>query len=247
MASETGSYQRKTAAAFTLIELLLVVALMLMMAGAVIINFNTLDRNARLEEGAANLETLCRYARAQAADTGRQVRIVFGPETQAAGGAASSSNAPPALVGTNAEVRVLWEPDPVNAPGRFEFMPGAELLVEQVNDLVKVLKVRRPGSNRKGIPGSGTDPLAPLPEAANTNVAYFGEVAATSTFPMTFYPDGSCDSAEIIVSAVNSEDQRLAVVTFSGLTGVSRHRLMATNVDETSLSGPIVEPEGRDK
>jgi type II secretory pathway pseudopilin PulG len=247
MASETGSDQRKTAAAFTLIELLLVVALVLMLAGAVIINFNSLDRNARLEEGAANLETLCRYARAQAAGTGRQVRIIFGPEMTAAGGTVTSTNLPSTLMGTNVVVRVLWEPDPVNAPGRFEPLPGVELLLEQVNDLVNVLKVRRPGSNRKSASGPWTEALAPLPEGPNTNATYFGEAAAASTFPMTFYPDGSCDSAEILLSAANSEDQRLAVVTFSGLTGASRHQLIDTNVDQTTLSGQNVEPERRDK
>jgi len=64
--------------AFTLVELLLAVSLMLLVSGAVICNFGTLDRGARLEEGSTQTELVLRFARAQAASTGRKVKVVFG-------------------------------------------------------------------------------------------------------------------------------------------------------------------------
>src|ERR1041385_225313 len=62
---------------FTLIELLLVVALVLMLSSAVVFNFSNLLRGNQLEEGTTRLETLMRFARAQAANSGRKVQLVF--------------------------------------------------------------------------------------------------------------------------------------------------------------------------
>ncbi|HWI60189.1 MAG TPA: hypothetical protein VNZ22_23390, partial [Bacillota bacterium] len=146
---------------------MLVVALMLLLAGAVIINVGALDSHSRLEEGALQMETLFRYARAQSANTGRQVRIVFGSDPLATAGlgtaaAGMGTNLPPSGASTNSSVQVLWEPDPVGAPGRFEVLPGAALLLEQVNDLVKVQAVGQPGTlaSQAGSIGMGMpDPL----------------------------------------------------------------------------------------
>ena len=244
MTNATTSRRRKTAAAFTLVELLLTVALMLLLAGAVIINFGAMDRNARLEEGASQVETLFRYARAQAANTGRQVRIVFGFDGQLAGGGAST-NQPQTLAGTNAGFQMLWEPDPVAAPGRFEVLRGAELLLEQVNDLVQVREVRQPGAKSGDAASLDGSSQSPSSQVGGTNQMASLDAPASSMPPLTCYPDGSSDSAEIVLAAASGEDTRLAMVTLSGLTGASRHRLTASADDLDPVSEQIAPVESR--
>jgi type II secretory pathway pseudopilin PulG len=227
MARETRSRKAGNNAAFTLVELLLTVALMLLLAGAVIINFGTLDRSARLEEGAAQVETLFRYSRAQAASTGRQLKIVFGATAPQSGVATASTNQSQSLSATNSGIQVLWEPDPLEAPGRFEPFLGAAMLADAVNDLVTVWDARQPGTNRTTADYFDAASLPSRFLPGNTN----GTMTADSAIPeppsLRFYPDGSSDSLEVVLSAAGGDDPRLAVVTLSGVNGGSRHRLIS--------------------
>src|SRR6185436_18969580 len=70
----------RSRAAFTLVELLLVVGLLLVLLGAMVFSFSTLRKGASLDEGTTQLEALLRFARAHAAHTGRQVQIAFEEE-----------------------------------------------------------------------------------------------------------------------------------------------------------------------
>ncbi len=222
---ETGSRQVKSSAAFTLVELLLTVGLMLGLVGAVVINFGSLDRHARLEEGASHLETLFRYARAQAGNTGRQVRIVFDSSPPSEAGATTSTNQD--QTDSTSGVQILWEANPLAAPGKFELLPGAELLIDQVNELVSVREVRQPRAN---LPESNNrkQQVQPNPSQVPPSVeSQLMDGAPTGTQTLTCYPDGSSDSVEVVVGSANGEDKRLAVVTLSGLTGASSHRVKA--------------------
>ena len=98
---------------FTLVEILLTTVLLLLLLGAVIFNFSNLQRGAGLDEGATQLEALIRYARAQAASTGRRVRIAF-EEDVGDGLSVPLGN-----------LQVQWEPEPLNAPGIFAELPEA--------------------------------------------------------------------------------------------------------------------------
>ncbi len=213
---------------------MLTVALMLLLASAVILSFGALDRHSRLEEGASQVETLFRYARAQSANTGRQVKIAFLSEKPVTTGAASQTNQLLSVASTNLWVQVLWEPDPVGAPGRFESLPGAEMLVEQVNDLVKVQTVGQPG--QVSINGGTFEmPEPPLLAAAGeTNALSLADAVTKSAPALTCYPDGSSDSMDILLSVANGDDQRLALVTLSGLSGRARHRIFTPGADEVS-------------
>jgi len=226
----------KTSAAFTLLELVLTVALMLLLAGAVILSFGALDRQYRLGEGASHLETLFRYARAQSANTGRQVRIAFVSEKPIPSESGSRTNLPPGTASTNLWVELLWEPDPVGAPGRFESLPGAEMLVDQVNELVKVQAVGQPGEISLTAGGFET-PEPPLrSQTAETNTLSASDSGAKSTPPLTCYPDGSSDSRDVLLSAANGEDQRVALVTLSGISGRTRHRIFTPDEFESDPS-----------
>lgn len=239
------------AAAFTLVELLLTVSLVLLFAGAVVLNYGSLNGNSRLEDGVAHVETLFRYARSQAATAGRQVRIVFDA------GPASPTGVSPAA--TNAEpsspvpsptgcVRVLWEPDPVGAPGKMQTLPGSELLLEQVNDLVRVRDAGQPGMVKCDIQLDSFASAAPsnntLPAPVDTPAGASAPGAPPPSLPpLICYPDGSSDSLEIVLAASDSTDKRLAVVTLWGVSGASQHRFVNTGEN----TAPQAEPNDSDQ
>lgn len=242
MASSRGVHQLRTSAAFTLIELVLTVALVLLLAGAVILSLGPLDSYSRLEEGATQVETLFRFARAQSAYTGRQVKITFGHEMPGPADSTIQTNQPESVLGTNIWVQVLWEPDPVGAPGRFERFPAAEILVESVNDLVKVEAVGQPGAFSLK-PGQTDLPLAQsvLPAVATNAVSSTGTVPESMP-PLVCYPDGSSDSMELLLSSADEGDQRHLVVDLWGMSGRASHRVLTPAEDAMASTGNQEEP-----
>jgi prepilin-type N-terminal cleavage/methylation domain-containing protein len=185
--------------AFTLVELLLATALLLLLLGAVVFSFSTLQAGAELEEGALQFENLLRFARAHAASTGRQVQIDFEEET------------PEGFSVPLGNCRVLWEPDPLGQPGQFEEVPEAAAYVRAIADLVSINSVQN--------------------EISDAPVQMPGEKAkaseAVSFMPISFYPDGSSDSAQILLAARNGDDERLVSVCLAGVTGAIRRHIMA--------------------
>ena len=176
------------------------------------------------------VESLLRYARAQAASTGRQVKVVFdhGLTTVASpGGALPSTNTAPG-------VQVLWERDPLGAPGKFETLQGASMLVDQVNELVRVCEVRAPGMDAFASAANSPDSFALQFGIASTNAPTLGDASSQPvTPPITCYPDGSSDSVEIVLSPLGDDDLRRSVVTLSGVTGSMKHRMMTVTDDGT--------------
>lgn len=233
---------------FTLIELVLVVALLLLLAGAAALNFDSLQRGAALDEGVGQLESLFRYARAQAEATGRQVRVVFGPwsGSSAAGGAGGTNaapsspgeagNAPPEPVvtdtdsGPGPELHLLWEPDPVRAPGRFVALPEAAGFTGRLHELVRFRRALDPLTSTNGPPigemgqggtdrFSGTNGMVAGPLAT-------GEMDPAGLRPIAFFPDGSSESAELEVYSLDPSDARVFRVSLAGITGTFRRRLV---------------------
>jgi prepilin-type N-terminal cleavage/methylation domain-containing protein len=191
--------KRSGGSGFTLIELLLTVVVLLLLLGAVVINFGGLQGSVQLDEGAEQFESLIRYARAHAANTGCKVQITFeevvgDDEFQAALG----------------NVFVSWEPEPLERPG--EFKPLAELspLVESLLRLVEIDDVR---------PLGGTVKRASNFVDGTGQAGTVEEEMAGSFAPITFYPDGSSDSAEVILRARESDDTRRLAVRVIGATG----------------------------
>src|SRR6185436_4200297 len=104
MQTWTGLQLRRTGQAFTLIELLLTVALIALLLGASVFHFSSLQRGAQLQEGAIQVEGLVRFARAYAGNSGRLTQISFSDDF-------SSSNSLP--------IQLTCERDPVSNPGVF--------------------------------------------------------------------------------------------------------------------------------
>ncbi|MFO1497704.1 MAG: GspH/FimT family pseudopilin [Verrucomicrobiota bacterium] len=217
--------QRAAASGFTLLELLLVVVLVLTLAAALIFNFSTLLRGHQLEEGTTRLETLMRFARAQAANSGRKVQLVFNAE---------STNTPAATTG---EVRATWEPDPLGQPGCFANLAEAQWHVHELNDLVQVESVKLLDASA-ACPASRSAEDEPEADEADS-------FSIRSMSPITFYPDGSSDSAEIIVSSRSVEEAQRMAVRLVGMTGAISHQLLAANWDESLEEVASVDSLGR--
>lgn len=213
-------------AGFTLVELLLVTVLLLLMLGAVIFNFSTLQKNATLDEGASQIEALFRYARAQAASSGRLVRIAFEED-----------------VGDGLEVplgnlRVEWEADPLNAPGLFSELADAAELVRSITELVRIefVKAVDPDletSDSTMATGSGGE------SGVETNQSVW------ITFPpIGFFPDGSSESSELTIASRDEEDGRRVVLKLAGLTGIVRRT--TRSAEEADAEAPESADEKRD-
>lgn len=218
---------------FTLIELVLTVVLLLLLAGAAVFNFNSAQRGAQLEEGAGQVESLFRFARAQASSTGRRVQVRF----QADGGpvlpAESSTNSVSAKPDLAPGIQVLWEPDPLTEPGKFVPLPEATALVEQLNELVR-FEARPPdafSAFTNGIAAVGgasewegtTKPTELV--TAEPTAGITGTNGAPA--PIVFYADGSSDSADFELVSVEPEDRRRVRLILAGLTGTVRRKWIA--------------------
>jgi type II secretory pathway pseudopilin PulG len=196
----TVPWRQWTCAAFTLLELLLATVLILFLLSAAVFNFSQLQRGTALDEGAAQFEALLRFARAQAAHTGRAVQINF--EDEVVDGLALSSGG----------LRVMWEPEPVEQPGCWTELVEAKPWLEQLRSLVAVWTVRT------AAPGGSFDSQEPGAEADEVNEA--DEATLWGLWPpITFYPDGSSDSAEVTLVSRDADDIRQVIVVLDGLTG----------------------------
>lgn len=241
--------RRRTArAGFTLIELVLVVALLLLLAGAAALNFDSLQRGSALDEGVGQMESLFRYARAQAEVTGRQVRVVFGPLASLSGAETpTGTNAPSASPGSaesapvvapsstpgaepTPELQLVWEPDPVRAPGRYVALPEASGFVGRLNELIRYRRVADPWMSTNAL-AEGVVAAPAGDSLSGTNgmpaaVAGSGENDPLALPPIAFFPDGSSDNAELEVYSLDPADARVFRLSLTGITGTCRRRLV---------------------
>ena len=206
----TGPKHRDTGAGFTLIELLLSVALLVLLLGAIVFNFSGLQRGAQLNEGANQVEALIRFARAHASHSGHQVQISFEEDAD------DGSDVP------LGNLRLLWEPDPVARPGFFEPLAEAGEYVRGLTDLISIESVRL-------VAGDSFEPVAADPSGAANEAAADSSIVAAFP-PIGFFPDGSSDSAEIIVASRSEEDSRRIAVRLQGITGSIRRKLIADDL-----------------
>ncbi len=236
--------QRTASRGFTLVELLLTLTLILLLAGAVIFNFGSLQRGSQLDEGATQLEALFRFARAEASSTGRPVRVILAGNDSSGnaapallanpadpGDSTHSTNAPAGGPPSNGGIDLHWESDPFGAPGRFEQVAAAVPLVEQINELVRVVS---PDSTAASSDPAGTS----LPGSMNFEESDHPDAPRP---PVTFYPDGSSDNCEVMLMARNEDDPRRMVVRLTGATG-TLHRRWVGMGEEEPPPPPVVPP-----
>lgn len=208
----------------TLIELLLSITLLLLLIGAAVYSFAPLQRNRQLDEGLTRLEALFGFARARAAASGTPVYLVLEASTNE--------------VSPGATVQVQWEPDPVNQPGFYTNLVMIPSLAEAVNELVSVslheeeetgmedvesLLMSRDDSS---ILGENLEEEAFDASEDDRAAVAFGDNAQAR---FAFFPDGSSESARLIVTSREAEDARRFLVELVGLTGGVRRQLVGTN------------------
>jgi type II secretory pathway pseudopilin PulG len=230
-----GHRRRSAGPGFTLVELLLTVSLLLLMVGAGILNFGPAQGGARLDEGATQVESLFRYARAQAASSGRTVRIVFPDGEPVPTGTNSTSTVP--------GVQVAWETDPLGAPGQFEPLPEAEPYTTQIGELVRVRPFR---AQPAAVPisagpssSSSSSSTSPAPTGLSTGA---DTPSAPQALTILFYPDGSSDSAEVVLGSLDEGDAKQMAIKLSGLTGVLRRRSIEIVAGEAAPEAPLDPP-----
>ena len=204
MNTRTGLKSQNTGAGFTLVELLLAVVIVLLMLGAVIFNFSGLQRGAGLDEGANQVEALIRFARAQSAHSGRQIQLVIQPGTDSDTGKPTDN------------LSLVWEPDPINRPGIFESLPEAAEFLRGIGELVRFDRVRL--GDEISVEKNATDPVGP-PEEPPENSS-----STSAQFRVGFFPDGSSDSAEIMLASRSEDDHRRVGIQLTGVTGSIRRQ-----------------------
>ena len=206
-------------AAFTLVELLLATALLLLLFAAVAVNFSAAQTGSELLAGTERFETLIRFARAQAAYSGRRVQIRFA--TDESGGTASTG---PSLF----RVGLAWESDPLAFPGVFTDMQSPGWDIAELNRLVGVRHVYLPGTTLSPAIMDDLITSIDLEEVADAGV--------TIPEPITFAPDGSSDSAHIHLVPRVEDDPRTVTLYLSGLTGAFHHEIKEAETDESTAA-----------
>jgi hypothetical protein len=192
---------------YSLVELLLTTTLLLLFAGVGVVSLGTMGQGSGLDEGTLRFETLLRFARAQAANSGKRVRVNFIQDAYQV-----------ACTGQLSRVQLTWEPNPTAEPEVFQELTATQWGVDQVNETVGVEAVRIVDA----------DELPPAPEgdvaAGESSLADDGVEDANSAPPgITFNPNGSSDSAEITLADRTTDDERRVVVRIEGFTGSITH------------------------
>ncbi|HUS34354.1 MAG TPA: hypothetical protein VM680_03280 [Verrucomicrobiae bacterium] len=215
--------KRTDGLAFTLLEMLLTVALLVALLAAVVYNFQSAKRGSDLEEGARQLEALIRFAAAQAASSGKAIQFRFGDNVDSTSSTNSTSEtAAPAvndfepiedLEDWGTKLRVVYEVDPVSQPGVFVDLPNAAPFLDAIAERVRIEKVRMPDQ----------------PTNQRTNDLTFVQEAPTTGPMLTFYADGSSETADIILVSKEREDYREMIVHVDGVTGSVRTELKSND------------------
>jgi hypothetical protein len=173
-------------------------------------NLSPLWRGARLDEGVGQLESLLRFARAEAAHQGRRIQLhVQAPAAPESAGPAATERA---------AIEVRWEPEPLEQPGVFVESRSTAALARSVAEYVRIEQVRRLEPVTGTVPATAAgDTETGVPATTTATADAFAEPADWP--PIMFYPDGSSDSAEILVGSTDAGDARRMLVKWNGLSG----------------------------
>jgi prepilin-type N-terminal cleavage/methylation domain-containing protein len=218
----TGLNTTESSRGFTLIEMLLALILIMMFLGAIVFSLSNLQQCAQLDEGAAQVENLLKFARAHAANIGRQVQL------------GSEEEADPEFDLPSGNLALNWEPDPLGQPGTLEKVNEAAGFLESINELVQIESIRVLDSDNPDASVNSGETDFDLGEEYDTGAAALSAI--------TFYPDGSSDSAEIVLCSRSADDPRRVVIQWSGITGSIRRGLVTNANDQTEVSEPTSPP-----
>lgn len=104
---------------FTLVEILLALGLVVTLGTLMAINLAAWRQGEALDEGVNRLDTLIQMARANAANTGKRLRLDFDAQGQ---------------------MRITCESQPLTQPGKFADLVGPAWAAQAPNDLVRTVR-----------------------------------------------------------------------------------------------------------
>ena len=190
----------KFCSGFTLVEIMLVLVLLVALAAAGALSLFALRQESRFNDEVFRLESALRMARAEAARTGFRIRLV-----------------PDADAGT---LTILWEPQPLEAPEQFVPFTGATWGEMAQLDYLRLTRCELTSAAPLiSLPPGATDQTSGSPPSALV-ASQPAAGASSDQAPMqtlTFFPDGSADSAEIELVSRDPTDTRHAIVDLSPL------------------------------
>ncbi|MEM7234455.1 MAG: prepilin-type N-terminal cleavage/methylation domain-containing protein [Planctomycetota bacterium] len=189
---------------YTLLELLLTLVVLLLFLGAIALEFSALASGSELAEGERRLESLLRFARAESARRGSRVRVQFLPS------ASSFDDVDPTPAGETLyrRVRVEIEVDALGKPGVYRALPSLET-ERGLDRLVRMYDVRVVANS---LSPPSANPMVALDQEMTPEV---GADAVT----IHFYPDGTCDGAELVLQSVDESDPERSVLRLASSTG----------------------------
>jgi prepilin-type N-terminal cleavage/methylation domain-containing protein len=224
MQSRSRAPLRQLGPGFTLIELVLVVALISLLMGAIAFNFSSAQSGKALEEGSLQFESLLRLARAHASSSGRPVYLALIPTTNSTPSPDSSNSL---------ALAVLTQPDPLRQPHLFQSVPVALHLLANLAELIQLQ-----------IPSPHPDPTATRDSFSDDPPTV---TAAVSPFPfsplLTFQPDGSSDPATFILLSQDPEDLRRIVLQLQPVSGIITRRWLAPDADPDQTDPDNLSPD----
>jgi len=210
----------KSIRAFSLLELLLVLVIVMLLFGAAVFEFNSINRGASLSEGSDRLKSLFRFASNEAQRTGKLVRIRFGATTSNA-----STNAIQTTGLSEDQLPIAeWEPAPIKFPGQFQILPNSKYYSNDIDELVSIESVLL-----TGLDAQTALILSNNTESASEETNQEPEAAQATEYSMPliyFHQDGSCDSAKVQLASKNLDNLNKSVVELIGFTGTVRHHII---------------------
>ena len=191
----------KSIRAFSLLELLLVLVIVMLLFGAAVFEFNSINRGASLSEGTDRLKSLFRFASNESQRTGRLVRIRFGLyDVNTSTNTIQTNTIQTDALSEQQLPIVEWEPFPIKFPGQFKLLPNSKNYANDIDELVSIESVIL----------TGLDSQTAL-IANNTENSLEQTVQETEADQLTepsipliyFHQDGSCDSVKVQLSSKN--------------------------------------------
>lgn len=176
----------------------------MLLMGAIVVNFSGMQSSTQLDEAAEQLESAIRYSRAYAANSGCKVRLVFEEQIDEE------------LSVPLGNMFVEWETDPIRQPGIYSRLRELDILLESMLDGVEIDDVRADATWEQSAAASGDDEFAEIEGQEMISFA-----------PITFFPDGTSDSAEIILRSRSQDEARRISVSIIGATGVIRRTVLS--------------------
>jgi prepilin-type N-terminal cleavage/methylation domain-containing protein len=165
---------------FTLVEMLLVIAILALMLGLALGTLSGTLQDVQLKESANRLAALLRSARAEAANTGCQFRLAFDAQT--------------------GKPQLTYEPEPLTAPGQFQ--PYVAWWVQQaaLDPSVKIASCQPTGAMGLAAPDSAVDQAA----SPYTDICFYPDGGSDSARLLLTCTDPDQPwNAEIVLNGVD--------------------------------------------